>query len=164
MTQPDIPVTTAVRALREHNIPFTPHFYTYEEHGGTRHSAQALGVPEHMVVKTLVFITDRKQPFLALMHGDREVSTKELARVINVKRVEVCDEKTAHRTTGYLFGGTSPFGTRTRLPVYAEKTIFELGKIFINGGKRGFLVEIHPEVLKKMLLVVEVDVAIIQKK
>jgi len=159
MGRSEVPATNAVRVLREHNTPFIPHFYNYEEHGGTRHSAEALAVPEHIVVKTLVFITDRKNPCLVLIHGDREVSAKQLARVMNVKRVEPCDERTAHKFTGYLFGGTSPFGTRTRLPVYAEKTIFGLERIFINGGKRGFLVELHPEILRKLLHVVEVTVA-----
>ncbi len=147
--------------LREHGISFIPHLYTYEEHGGTAHSAEALGVPEHQVVKTLVFLTERRDPILVLMHGDREVSAKGLARLMNVKRTEPCDERTAHRITGYLFGGTSPFGTRTALPVYVEKTIFDLERIFINGGKRGFLVEIRPDAIRRLLQVIEVNVAAI---
>ncbi|HEY6953428.1 MAG TPA: aminoacyl-tRNA deacylase [Bacteroidota bacterium] len=154
-------MTTAVRFLREKKIAFRPHLYTYEEHGGTRLSATALGVPEHEVVKTLVFETDLRKPLLVLMHGDREVSTKELARSIGVKRIEPCDAATAQRATGYQFGGTSPFGTRLPLPVYAEKTILSLSKIYINGGKRGFLVEIDPGILKTVLNATEVDVAII---
>ncbi len=157
----DYPVTTAVRFLRSRKIEFTPHLYEYEEHGGTRHSALALGVAEHEVVKTLVFETDARKPIIVLMHGDREVSAKELARTIGVKRVEPCDAPTAQRATGYMFGGTSPFGTRTQLPVYAEKTIFLLPKIYINGGKRGFLVQINPSVLKSELHATEVEVAIL---
>lgn len=159
MNHQDIPVTNAVRVLREHGISFIPHVYAYEEHGGTRHSAEALGISEHLVVKTLVFVTDRKEPIIVLMHGDREVSAKGLARAINVKRTEPCDERTAHRLTGYLFGGTSPFGTRTTLPVYVEKTIFNLENIFINGGRRGFLVEIDPDAIRRLLPVTEVTVA-----
>lgn len=160
MGKPQYPVTTAIRVLREKKIDFQPHFYTYEEHGGTSVSASALNVPEHEVVKTLVMQTDEKQPLLVLMHGDREVSTKQLARIAGAKRVEPCDETTAQRHTGYQFGGTSPFGTRHPLPVYAERTIFTLPRIFINGGKRGFLVEIHPADLKKAFEVTEVEVAI----
>ncbi len=158
--QPEYPVTTGVRFLREKKIDFRPHIYTYEEHGGTKLSASALGVPEHEVIKTLVFETDARKPLLVLMHGDCEVSTKELARVIGVKRVEQCEAATAQRATGYVFGGTSPFGTRTSLPVYAEKSIFSLPRILINGGKRGFLVEIDPIVLKTALNATEVEVAI----
>jgi len=117
-------------------------------------------VPEHEIVKTLVFETDAKKPLIVLMHGDREVSTKQLARFLDVKRIEPCDEATAGRHTGYQFGGTSPFGTRHSLPVYAERSIFALPRILINGGKRGFLIEIDPAVLKKVLHAVEVDVAV----
>lgn len=156
----EYPVTTAVRFLREMKIDFRPHLYAYEEHGGTKLSAAALSVPEHEVVKTLVFKTELHKPLLVLMHGDREVSTKELARIVGVKRIEPCDAASAHRATGYLFGGTSPFGTRSPLPIYAEKSIFTLSKIYINGGKRGFLVEIHPGVLKSALGATEVEVAI----
>ena len=157
----DYPVTTGVRFLRERKIEFQPHFYEYEEHGGTKLSASALGIPEHDVIKTLVFETDARKPLIVLMHGDREVSVKELARIIGVKRVEPCDAATAQRATGYVFGGTSPFGTRTVLPVYAEKSIFSLPKIFINGGKRGFLVELDPSVLKTELHTTEVEVGIL---
>ncbi|MGA3243099.1 MAG: Cys-tRNA(Pro) deacylase [Bacteroidota bacterium] len=160
MAKPEYPVTTAVRILREKKIDFLPHLYTYEEHGGTNLSALALNVPEHEVVKTLVMQTEEKKPLLVLMHGDREVSTKQLARVTGAKRVEPCDETTAQRHTGYQFGGTSPFGTKHPLPVYAERTIFALPRIFINGGKRGFLVEIRPADLKKAFEVTEVEVAI----
>ncbi len=156
----EYPITTAVRVLREKKVEFRPHLYAYEEHGGTRLSAAALGVAEHQVIKTLVLETDARKPLLVLMHGDREVSTKELARFLGVKRVEQCDAAAAQRATGYVFGGTSPFGTRTSLPVYAEKSIFNLSRIYINGGKRGFLVEIDPLVLKSTLNATEVEVAI----
>ena len=156
----DYPITPAVRLLREKRVAFEPRLYEYVEHGGTRHSAEALGVDEHAVVKTLVMETDARRPLLVLMHGDREVSTKQLARTLSVKSVQPCEPATAQKHTGYLVGGTSPFGTRARLPVYVERTIFELPKIYINGGKRGFLVEIEPRVLREMLPVEEVSVAI----
>lgn len=160
MSKPDYPITPAIRILREKGIEFKPHLYVYEEHGGTSHSAAALGVPEHQVVKTIVMQTDERKPLLILMHGDREVSTKQFARFLGVKRVEPCDEAAATRHTGYLFGGTSPFGTRHPLPVYVEKTVFDLPNIYINGGKRGFLVEIAPSDLRRAFPVTEVEVAI----
>ena len=154
------PVTPAVRLLREKKVEFEPHLYNYEEHGGTRHSAASLQVDEHAVVKTLVMETDARQPLIILMHGDREVSTKQLARAIGARSVEPCNPQTAQKHTGYMVGGTSPFGTRTRMPVYVERTIFELPKIYINGGKRGFLVGIDPKVLREVLQVEEVEAAI----
>lgn len=154
------PVTPAVRMLREKKIEFEPRLYNYEEHGGTRHSAESLGVEEHAVIKTLVMETDERRPLIILMHGDREVSTKQLARVIGARSVQPCKPETAQKHTGYLVGGTSPFGTRSHLPVYVERTIFDLPRIFINGGKRGFLVEIEPRVLRELLPVEEVEVAI----
>ena len=156
----DYPITPAIRVLREKRVAFEPHLYDYVEHGGTRHSAEALGVDEHAVVKTLVMETDAKKPLIVLMHGDREVSTKQLARHLGVKSIHPCDFAQAQKHTGYLVGGTSPFGTRARMPVYAERTIFDLPKIYINGGKRGFLVSIDPNVLRDVLKVVEVEVAI----
>src|ERR687886_2603982 len=156
----DYPITPAVRLLRERKVASEPHLYDYVERGGTRRSAEALGVDEHAVVKTLVMETDAKKPLLVLMHGDREVSTKQLARALGVKGIPPCDFAQAQKHTGYLVGGTSPFGTRTRMPVYAERTIFELPKIYINGGKRGFLVSIDPQVLKEVLHAEEVEVAI----
>ena len=156
----DYPVTPAVRVLREKKVEFEPHLYNYEERGGTRHSAESLGVDEHAIVKTLVMETEAQKPLVVLMHGDREVSTKNLARAIGAKSVQPCDPQTAQRHTGYLVGGTSPLGTRSRLPVYAERTIFELPKIYINGGKRGFLVSIKPQDLRALLPVEEVEVAI----
>jgi Cys-tRNA(Pro) deacylase len=160
----DYPVTTAVRVLREHKISFDPHFYVYEERGGTGHAARSLGVDEHAVVKTLVFETDARKPLLVLMHGDREVSTKQLARFLGVKQVIPCDPHAAQRHTGYTVGGISPFGTRTPLPVYAEATILALPKIYINGGKRGFLVSIAPPALRVALQVTEVQVGIVPEK
>jgi len=146
----DFPVTPAVRFLREKGIEFVPHLYEYVEKGGTRESAKQLGVDEHTIVKTLVFETNEKKPLIVLMHGDREVSTKNLARHLGVKAVEPSSPEKVTKLTGYQVGGTSPFGTRTSLPVYAERTIFDLDRIFINGGKRGFLVEIEPAVLKSI--------------
>ena len=156
----EYPVTPAVRLLREKKVEFEPHLYDYVERGGTRHSAEELGVDEHAVVKTLVMETDARKGLIVLMHGDREVSTKQLARTLNVKSVQPCEPATAQKHTGYLVGGTSPFGTRAKLPVYVERTIFELPKVYINGGKRGFLVEIEPRVLRELLPVTEVSVAI----
>jgi Cys-tRNA(Pro) deacylase len=156
----DYPVTPAVRLLRERGVAFEPHLYDYLERGGTRHSAESLGVEEHAVVKTLVMETEAHKPLVVLMHGDREVSTKQLARHLGVKSIGPCDFASAQKHTGYLVGGTSPFGTRARLPVYVERTIFDLPKIYINGGKRGFLVSIEPKVLRDVLPVEEVEVAI----
>jgi Cys-tRNA(Pro) deacylase len=156
----DYPVTPAVRLLREKKVEFEPHLYDYVERGGTHHSADELGVEEHAVVKTLVMETDAHKPLIVLMHGDREVSTKNLARHLGVKSVQPCDFARAQKHTGYLVGGTSPFGTRLHMHVYAERTIFELPKIYINGGKRGFLVSIDPKVLKDVLHAEEVEVAI----
>jgi Cys-tRNA(Pro) deacylase len=160
MSKIEIPVTAAVRHLRSKNVLFTPHFYKYEEHGGTKIASSSLSIPEHDTIKTIVMETDYKQPLIVLMHGDMEVSTKQLARIIGVKHVEPCDERTADKHTGYIFGGTSPFGTRKQLPVYAEKSIFQLEKIYINGGKRGFLVEITPADLEKALPITKVEVGI----
>ena len=154
------PITAAVRFLRENNVGFTPHLYDYVEKGGTGESARQLGVDEHAVVKTLIFETNEKKPLIVLMHGDRQVSTKNLARQIGIKSVEAASADRASKFTGYIFGGTSPFGLKTNMPVYVEKTIFDLDKIYINGGKRGFLVEIEPGVLKDALAINEVDVGI----
>lgn len=156
----DYPVTPAIRALRAAKVEFAPHIYDYVEKGGTRVSADALGVDEHAVIKTLVFETDAKKPLIVLMHGDRQVSAKELARQIKVKAVQPCDPDRAQKVTGYMVGGTSPFGTKTKVPVYAEATISELPEIYINGGKRGFLISIAPTVLKQLLDTKDVSVAI----
>lgn len=138
------PVTPAVRRLRAENVPFTDHLYAYEEHGGTAVSSRELGVDEHAVVKTLVMEDDRKRPLIVLMHGDMQVSTRELARTVGVKTIAPCSPEAAHRHTGYMVGGTSPFGTRHALPVFMEETILALPKIYINGGRRGYLVGIDP--------------------
>jgi Cys-tRNA(Pro) deacylase len=156
----DHPVTQAIRVLRDKQVQFVPHLYDYVEKGGTAESARQLGVDEHAVVKTLIFETHDKKPLAVLMHGDRQVSTKNLARHIGVRSVEPATPDRANRWTGYLVGGTSPFGMKTQMPVYAERTIFDLDRIYINGGKRGFLIEIDPAVLKEILKVVEVEVGI----
>lgn len=154
------PVTPAIRVLRENKVDFTPHVFDYVEKGGTKHSSEVLGVPEHAVVKTLIFETNEKKPLIVLMHGDFQVSVKNLARFLGVKTVAPVAPEKASKLTGYLIGGTSPFGVKTKMPIYAEKTIFDLPKIFINGGKRGFLVAIEPKVLKEVLPVEEVEVGI----
>ena len=156
----DHPITPAVRFLREKEVEFVPHLYDYVEKGGTRESAKQLGVDEHTVVKTLVFETNDKKPLIVLMHGDRQVSAKNLARHIGVKSVEPATPERASKWTGYLVGGTSPFGTRTQMPIYVERTIFDLERILINGGKRGFLVEIEPRALREVLTIEEVDIGI----
>lgn len=156
------PMTPAIRMLRDAGVEFEPHLYDYVERGGTKHSAAALGVPEHAVVKTLVMETDERRPFVVLMHGDCEVSTKQLARQLGVKSVQPCDPSKAQKQTGYMVGGTSPFGTRSLLPVYVERTIFELSRIYINGGKRGFLVSIDPQALRRLLPFEEVEAALLK--
>ena len=155
-----VPATPAIHSLRRHGVAFTEHPYTYEERGGTRVSARELGVDEHAVVKTLVMQDEAKQPLIVLMHGDREVSTKQLARQIGRKTIAPCDPDDAQRHTGYAVGGTSPFGTRKRLPVYAERSILDLPTIYINGGRRGLLVGIAPSELTRVLGATPVDAAI----
>jgi len=144
-------VTPAVRALREHGVEFIESPYRYVEKGGTAVSAQELGVDEHSVVKTLVMEDEEKHPLIVLMHGDREVSTKEMARLMGVKRVSPCTPETAHRHTGYLVGGISPFGVRKSMPIYMEGSILTLPRIYINGGRRGFLVGLDPRELVRVL-------------
>lgn len=155
----DHPITPAIRALRERNVAFTPHLYDYIEHGGTRHSAECLAVDEHCVVKTIVLEDDRKKPLICLQHGDRDVSTKNLARAIGVKTITPCAPDVAMRHTGYLVGGTSPFGTRKALPICIERSILLLDSIYINGGKRGFLVGLDPQALIAVLQPTLVDAA-----
>jgi Cys-tRNA(Pro) deacylase len=164
MDKTSYPVTPAVRLLREKKIAFEPRLYDYKEHGGTARSAAELQVPEHEVIKTIVMQTDDRRPLIVLMHGDREISTKELARAIGAKTVSPCAPDVAQKQTGYQVGGTSPFGTRRALPVYVEKSIFHLPRIYINGGKRGFLVAIDPNDIKAVLPVTEVQVAIAGQK
>lgn len=153
------PSTPAVRLLRASGVAFGEHPYRYEEHGGTAVSARELGVDEHLVVKTLVMEDEAKRPLIVLMHGDREVSTKALAREIGVRTVHPCAPEVAERHTGYRVGGTSPFGTRKALPVYLQKTIAGLPAIYINGGSRGFLVSLAPADLIRLLNPTLVDVA-----
>jgi len=159
MSRDKLPVTNAVRVLREHGVAFTDHPYTYEERGGTAVSARELGVPEHTVVKTLVMEDDRRQPMIVLMHGDREVSTKNLARHLGVKTVSPCDPVVADRHSGYQVGGTSPFGTRRAMPVYMQSTIADLPRIYVNGGRRGYLVGLAPADAIRVLKPVLVDIA-----
>jgi Cys-tRNA(Pro) deacylase len=154
------PVTQAIRVLREHQVNFSEHPYKYEEKGGTRVSARELGVDEHCVIKTLIMEDDRKQAMIVLMHGDREVSTRNLARQIGAKHVEPCDPKTADRHSGYQVGGTSPFGTRHPMPVYMEAAIADLPLLYINGGKRGFLIGMTPQDLICVLQPVAVEIAV----
>lgn len=149
--RPHVSETPATAFLKLHGVVYTDHPYEYEEHGGTEVSARELGVDEHAVIKTLVMEDQDGKPLLVLMHGDRKVSTKNLARQAGVKSIAPCKPEVAGRHTGYLIGGTSPFGTRKAMPVYAEKTIFDLPKIYINGGRRGFLVGIDPQVLVQLL-------------
>jgi Cys-tRNA(Pro) deacylase len=160
MTKEKHPVTNAVRVLREHGVAFTHHPYDYEPRGGTAASARALGVDEHAVIKTLVMEDDAKRPLVVLMHGDREVSTKALARFLGVKGVAPCAPAVADRHSGYQVGGTSPFGTRRAMPVYMERTIADLPYLYVNGGRRGYLVGMAPADLVRVLKPVPVDVAI----
>ena len=155
----DYPITQAVRVLREHKVSFTAHLYDYVERGGTEHSAAMLGVEEHCVIKTIVLEDDQKQPLICLQHGDYEVSTKNLARARGCKNIGPCSPDTAHRHTGYMVGGTSPFGTRKPLPVYMQRSIEELPMIYINGGKRGFLIGLAPSDLRRVLQPILVDAA-----
>ena len=143
--------TPATALLKQHQVAFTEHPYEYLEHGGAQHSAQVLGLDPYTVVKTLVMEDDKAKPLLVLMHGNRTVSTKNLARQIGVKSVAPCKPEVANRHSGYLVGGTSPFGTRRAMPVYIEQTILALPRIAINGGRRGYLVGLDPQVCVQLL-------------
>ncbi|WP_087128638.1 Cys-tRNA(Pro) deacylase [Caballeronia concitans] len=143
--------TPATQFLRRHQVTFGEHPYDYVEHGGTEESARQLGVDEHCVVKTLVMEDEHAKPLIVLMHGDRTVSTKNLARQTGAKRIEPCKPEVANRHSGYLVGGTSPFGTKKAMPVYVESSILELGTIYLNGGRRGYLVSLDPAVLTELL-------------
>lgn len=160
MAQDKLPVTPAVRALRAAAVSFTDHPYSYEERGGTAVSARELGVDEHCVIKTLIMEDEAKHPLVVLMHGDREVSTKNLARHIGCKTIVPCAPEVANRHSGYMVGGTSPFGTRKVMPVYVEKSILDLPRIYINGGRRGYLVGLAPQVIVDLLKPVLVEVAV----
>ena len=151
--------TPAIHFLRQQGVAFTEHEYRYEERGGTAVSSRELGVDEHRVIKTLVMEDERKQPLIVLMHGDREVSTKNLARQIDRKTVSSCTPDAAQKHTGYMVGGTSPFGTRKAMPVFLERTIADLDRIYINGGRRGFLVSLAPADLVRALSPTLVDVS-----
>ena len=152
--------TPATVFLKAHRVAYTEHEYDYVEHGGTEVPARALGVPEHQVVKTLVMQDEAGKPLIVLMHGDRTVSTKNLARQAGAKRIEPCRPDAAQRHSGYQVGGTSPFGTRKKLPVYMERSILELAKIYINGGRRGYLLGISPAELSRTLQPKLVEVAL----
>ena len=143
--------TQATQLLRKHHVSFEEHPYPYEEHGGTSVSARELNVPEHAVIKTLVMQDEAAKPLIVLMHGDCKVSTKNLARAIGCKSVEPCKPEVAQRHSGYMIGGTSPFGTKKAMPVYVEQSILDLPRIYINGGRRGFLVSLAPQVLLDLL-------------
>lgn len=143
--------TPATRFLRAHKVPFTEHVYDYVEHGGALHSAQVLGVDPFCVVKTLVMQDDLARPLLVLMHGNRSVSTRNLARQIGAKAVAPCAPDTANRHSGYLVGGTSPFATRKAMPVYVEQSVLDLPRMFVNGGRRGYLLELDPATCVQLL-------------
>lgn len=160
MARHKIPVTAAIRVLREHRVDFDPHLYDYEPRGGTRHSAACLEVDEHQVIKTLVMQDDAARPLVVLMHGDREVSTKALARQLGLKSVTPCEPAVADRHSGYQVGGTSPFGTRKAMPVYMQASIAALPRVYINGGKRGLLVAMDPADLVRVLSPTPVEAAI----
>jgi Cys-tRNA(Pro) deacylase len=152
--------TPATAFLARHAVDYTEHEFEYVEHGGTSHSSAKLGVAEHEVVKTLVMENDRGEPLLVLMHGDRKVSTKELARAAGMKRIAPCKPETATRHSGYLIGGTSPFGTRKPMPVYLERSVLALGRIYINGGRRGYLLGMDPREIVRVLSPTLVEVAV----
>lgn len=160
MSKREFPVTSGVRWLEARQITFAPRLYPWEEHGGTGRAAKFLQYDEHQVIKTLVMEGDDRTPFLVLMHGDKEVSTKNLARELGMKRVNPCTAQVAERTTGYQVGGISPFGTRHALRVCLQKTILELPEILINGGRRGFLVSLDPRELERNLPATLVDVMV----
>lgn len=149
----------AIRVLRAAGVAFVPHLYPWQPHGGTHASSVALGIPEHAVIKTLIFETERRDPLCILMHGDREVSVKQLARSIGTKTVAPCSPEVADRHSGYQVGGTSPFGLRRAMPIYIQSTIRDLPRMYINGGARGFLVELDPQDAERVLAPVVVDIA-----
>ena len=154
------PETPATQFLKKQGVAHSNHLYDYEEHGGTKVSARELNVPEHAVVKTLVMQDENAKPLIVLMHGDCKVSTKELARQADRKRIEPCTPETANRHTGFLDGGTSPFGTKKPMPVFVEESILDLPLIYINGGRRGFLVGVHPHDVVRVLNAKPVKVAL----
>lgn len=156
---PKFPVTPAVRALRAADANYEPELYDYVERGGTHASSAALGVEEHCVIKTLILIREDRSPLCVLMHGDREVATGVLAKAIGAKKISAADPKAAEKHSGYRVGGTSPFGLRTNMPIYVEETILKLPRLYINGGKRGFLVRMSGEELQRVCALTVVQVA-----
>ena len=152
--------TPATTVLAKHGVAYTEHEFEYVEHGGTGHSSASMGVPEHEVIKTLVMEDERGEPLIVLMHGDRKVSTKELARQAGAKRIAPCKPEVATRHSGYLIGGTSPFGTRKPLPVFVERSVLALERVYINGGRRGLLVGVAPGELTRVLGAIAVEVAL----
>jgi len=160
VTKEKFHTTQAIRTLKEHGVDFLLHPYRYEERGGTTVAARELQIDEHLAIKTLVMEDEKGDPFLVLMHGNKNVSTKALARVLGVKTVRPCDPHVAHKHTGYVVGGTSPFGTRKPLKVYTEASIMDLPKIYINAGKRGLLAEISPRDLERILNPTPVSITI----
>jgi Cys-tRNA(Pro) deacylase len=160
MAKDKVPVTQAIRVLREHDVEFETHTYDYVEKGGAAASSSALGVPEHAVIKTLVMEDDRREPLLVLMHGDKQVSTRNLARTVGARSIQPCKPEVADKHSGYQVGGTSPFGTRRAMPVYLERSVLELERVWINGGRRGMLVSLDPREIVRVLAPTLVDVAI----
>ena len=160
MKRPSHSETPATQFLRQHGVAFSEHFFEYAEHGGTERGAEQLGVPEHAVVKTLVMEDENARPLVVLMHGDRSVSTKNLARQAQRKRIVPCKPEVAQRHSGYQIGGTSPFGLRKPMPLYMERSILALPAIYLNGGRRGFLLCLDPRVVEHLLAPVLVDVAL----
>lgn len=160
MAKEKIPVTAATRVLRAEKVQFESHLYDYEEKGGTAVSSRQLGVDEHCVIKTLIMEDDLKNPLIVLMHGDKQVSTKELARQIACRQISPCNPDVAQKHSGYLVGGTSPFGIRRQMPVYMENSIAALPEVYINGGKRGYLVSMPTKELMRVLKPVSVTVGI----
>lgn len=160
MSGKHVSLTPATAALRAARVAFTEHVYEYVDHGGTAESARQLGLDEHAVVKTLVMQDDATRPLIVLMHGDRKVSTKNLARQTQRKTISTCEPEVAQRHTGFQVGGTSPFGTRKRLPVFVERSVLALPRVWINGGRRGYLVGIEPRVLTELLQATPVDCAL----
>ncbi len=160
MKKGKFPVTPATRWLQTQGIAFNGYLYPYEDRGGTAHSAHCLDVDERQIIKTLIMEDERRQPLMVLMHGDRQVSTKELARLLGVKTITPCDPAVASKQSGYLVGGTSPFGVRKAMPIYMEASILDLPLIYVNGGKRGFLISLTPSEVQRLLQPTPVNVAI----
>ena len=160
MAKEKFPGTQAIRTLKEHAVTYTLRPYKYEEKGGTKAAAEELNVEEHQIIKTLVMEDDKREPLLVLMHGDRQVSTKSLARALEIKMVRPCESEVAHRHTGYFVGGISPFGTKKKLKVYIEASIMELPRIYINAGRKGLLAAMSPEDMVSVLKPIPVNVAI----